>query len=90
LPDVLFYSAISLLAFIGLGWALRHHLQQATPLVFPLVFFPIVYYLTHQDDGRFRHPIDPVVIIFAACGACLLVSNLTSRLGWGASQEPTP
>ena len=90
LPDVLFYSAISVLAFIGLGWALRYRREQAAPLVFPLVFFPIVYYLTHQDDGRFRHPIDPVVVIFAACGACWLVLNLTCRMGWRASQEQSP
>ena len=79
LPDVLFYSAISVLAFIGLGWAVRHHREETTPLVFPLIFFPIVYYLTHQDDGRFRHPIDPVVIILAACGACFLFSRISAR-----------
>jgi 4-amino-4-deoxy-L-arabinose transferase-like glycosyltransferase len=81
LPDVLFYSAISLLAFIGLGWAIRFHRQESVPLLFPLIFFPIVYYLTHQDDGRFRHPIDPLVVILAACGACFLYSKFTSSAG---------
>jgi 4-amino-4-deoxy-L-arabinose transferase-like glycosyltransferase len=86
LPDVLFYSAISLLAFIGLGWAIRNHREETTPLVFPLILFPIVYYLTHQDDGRFRHPIDPVVIILAACGACFLYF----RMAGGATAGTVP
>ena len=75
LPDVLIYTMFSVLAFIGIGWAMRNRLEQTIPLLIPLIFFPIVYYLTHQDDGRFRHPIDPIVIIFAACGARFLFSK---------------
>jgi 4-amino-4-deoxy-L-arabinose transferase-like glycosyltransferase len=75
LPNALVYSVFSLLAFIGLRWAIRSHREETIPLVIPLIFFPIVYYLTHQDDGRFRHPIDPVVIIFFACGLCSLLSK---------------
>jgi 4-amino-4-deoxy-L-arabinose transferase-like glycosyltransferase len=81
LPDVLFYSAISALAFIGIGWAIRFYRQEVIPLLYPVILFPIVYYLTHQDDGRFRHPIDPVVVILAACGACFLYSKFASALG---------
>ena len=67
LPDVLTYSFISLLAFAGIGWAIHNIRYDTIPLLIPLVFFPIVYYLTHQDV-RFRHPIDPVVVIFAVYG----------------------
>jgi hypothetical protein len=66
-PDVLTYSFISFLAFAGLGWAIRNRWDYAAPLVILLVFFPLVYYLTHEDV-RFRHPIDPVVVILAVCG----------------------
>ena len=75
LPNALVYTTFSVLAFIGLGWAIRNRWEETIPLLIPLIFFPIVYYLTHQDDGRFRHPIDPLVIIFAACGLYSILSK---------------
>jgi 4-amino-4-deoxy-L-arabinose transferase-like glycosyltransferase len=84
LPNALVYTLFSVLAFIGLGWAIRNHWGETIPLLFPLIFFPVVYYLTHQDDGRFRHPIDPVVIIFAACGVYSLLSMRAGGLSEGA------
>jgi hypothetical protein len=85
-PDVLVYSLFSVLAFIGVGWAIRNRLQETIPLLIPLIFFPMVYYITHQDDGRFRHPIDPVVIIFAVCGLC----SLWPKRAGGLAQEAGP
>ena len=79
LPNALVYSIFSVLAFIGVRWAIRNRREETIPLLIPLIFFPIVYYLTHQDDGRFRHPIDPVVIIFFACGLCSLLSKAWGR-----------
>ena len=67
LPDVLTYSFISFLAFAGIGWAIRDVRYDTVPLLIPLIFFPIVYYLTHTDI-RFRHPIDPLVVIFVVYG----------------------
>jgi 4-amino-4-deoxy-L-arabinose transferase-like glycosyltransferase len=87
LPNALAYSMISVLAFIGLGWAICNHRKETIPLVIPLIFFPIVYYLTHQDDGRFRHPIDPVVIIFVACGLYSLLSKRGGSSEHRATQE---
>jgi hypothetical protein len=70
--DVLTYSSISLLAFLGVSWMIRSRWDYAVPLLVPLVFFPVVYYLTHEDV-RFRHPIDPEVVIFAVCGVFSLL-----------------
>jgi 4-amino-4-deoxy-L-arabinose transferase-like glycosyltransferase len=84
LPNALIYTMFSVLAFIGLGWSIRNRWEETIPLLFPLIFFPIVYYLTHQDDGRFRHPIDPVVIIFAACGVYSLLAKRGGVLDEGA------
>jgi hypothetical protein len=68
LPDVLTYSLFSFLAFAGIGWAIRDRRDYLVPLLIPLIFFPMAYYLTHTDI-RFRHPIDPLVVIFVAYGA---------------------
>jgi 4-amino-4-deoxy-L-arabinose transferase-like glycosyltransferase len=68
LPDVLVYSFISLLAFAGFCWAIHDRRDGAIPLAIVLIFFPLAYYLTHSDI-RFRHPIDPVVVVFMAYGA---------------------
>jgi 4-amino-4-deoxy-L-arabinose transferase-like glycosyltransferase len=84
LPNALIYTIFSVLAFIGLRWAIQNRWEETIPLLIPLIFFPIVYYLTHQDDGRFRHPIDPVVIIFAACGVYALLAKHAGDLDEGA------
>ena len=47
----------------------------------PLIFFPVAYYLTHADI-RFRHPIDPLVVIFVAYGA-ISFRWQESRMSWG-------
>lgn len=70
LPDVLIYTVMTVFGFVGVRWAARNRLAETIPLLIPLVFFPIVYYITHQDDGRFRHPIDPVIMVFVAAGVC--------------------
>jgi len=46
-----------------------------------------VYYITHQDDGRFRHPIDPIVMIFAACGMHALFSRCDGEISPASNQE---
>ena len=87
LPNAAIYTIFSVFAFIGIGWAIRHRWEETIPLLIPLFFFPIVYYLTHQDDGRFRHPIDPVVMIFAACGVYSLFTKRSRGLGQPSAEE---
>jgi len=68
IPNILMYTFISVMAFAGLVMAIRHGSEQAIPLAFLPLFLPALYYLTHSDMG-FRHPIDPVMAIFAAYAA---------------------
>jgi 4-amino-4-deoxy-L-arabinose transferase-like glycosyltransferase len=68
LPNVLLYSFVSLLAFAGIHRAIKDRRDGAIALLIPLVFFPIVYYLTHSEI-RYRHAIDPVIVVFMAYGA---------------------
>jgi hypothetical protein len=72
MPHILVYSFISLLAFVGLGFALRNGVAGAFPLAAVVVCFPLVYYLT-VPAMRYRHPIDPVMTIFFAYGATLFL-----------------
>lgn len=68
LAHIATYSLLSILSFAGLGWAIHDERDGAIPMALLLIFFPIVYYLTHSDMG-FRHPIDPVMAILAVYGA---------------------
>ena len=61
------YTSISALAFIGIGKATRDRRDYVFPLTVLVIVFPALYYLTHSDLG-FRHPIDPVMAIFAVYG----------------------
>jgi hypothetical protein len=68
LPNVLVYSFVSLLAFAGVGWAIHDRRDGVIALLIPLILIPLPYYLTHADI-RFRHPIDPGIVVFMAYGA---------------------
>jgi len=66
-PNILMYSFISFMAFAGFVLAIQNGREEAIPLAFLPAFLPAIYYLTHSDMG-FRHPIDPVLVIFMAYG----------------------
>ena len=68
LPNAFAYSLVSALAFAGLCRAVRDRRDGVVPLVIPLVFLPIAYYLTHSEV-RYRHPVDPIVVVFMASAA---------------------
>jgi len=74
LPNILIYSLISLLAFVGIERAIRERRDSVFPLLILIVVFPGIYYLTHSDLG-FRHPIDPVIAIFLVYGMSSLVKK---------------
>ncbi len=67
-PNILVYSLISLLAFTGLVRATHNGRDGVVPLMILPVVFPLVYYLTHPAI-QYRHPIDPVIVIFLVYGA---------------------
>jgi Dolichyl-phosphate-mannose-protein mannosyltransferase len=52
-------------ALLGIVMLIRRHSPHTFPLaVFP-IFFPFLYYITHTSL-RYRHPIDPVVLLLTA------------------------
>jgi 4-amino-4-deoxy-L-arabinose transferase-like glycosyltransferase len=74
IPNILMYTFISVMAFAGLIMAIRDGREEAVPLAFLPIFLPATYYLTHSDMG-FRHPIDPVLVIFAAYAVDSIVAG---------------
>ena len=71
-------SAFSVLSFAGLLLALRTQGMESLPLAVCLVVFPIPYYITHTAL-RYRHPIDPLMTIFAVYAISRLWRALSPR-----------
>jgi 4-amino-4-deoxy-L-arabinose transferase-like glycosyltransferase len=76
--DIWFCSAFSVISFAGMILALRANLLDSLPLAMCLLLFPIPYYFTHTEL-RYRHPIDPVMTIFAVYALVRLCSALPGR-----------
>ena len=76
--DVWLCSAFSVAAFAGLLLALRANWMGSLPPAICLILFPIPYYITHTAL-RYRHPIDPLMTIFAVYGISRLGRLVSSR-----------
>ena len=63
--------------FMGIVIALRGK-RPAGVLVAYLILFPLVYYITHVRQ-RYRFPVEPVILIFAAGGFVAVVKFLFKR-----------
>jgi hypothetical protein len=70
--------SLSLLGMLGVLFMYREKNQYAFPLaIFPLIY-PIVYYVTHSSL-RYRHPIDPVMVVLAIFALAYPVRVLVQR-----------
>ncbi len=64
IPNTVFCTALSILAFIGLLFAFRQNKLAATFFAMVLFSIPLLYYITHPDL-EYRHVIDPEIVILA-------------------------
>jgi 4-amino-4-deoxy-L-arabinose transferase-like glycosyltransferase len=65
-PNILFCTALTVLAFLGLRRACRDSgFARIAPYLIAFFFFPLVYYFTHPED-YYRRPIDPMMVALAA------------------------
>lgn len=74
------FATVSVLAFLGLFLAYRNH-NPAVPLfTITLLVFPVVYYITHPTP-RYRHPIEPAMVVLAAYAMTRIFSSSSLRKG---------
>ena len=66
---------MTVVMLIGLWQALRNARQAAIPYLLLLLVYPVVFYLTHPEI-RYRHVIEPEMIILAALGVRFIISEL--------------
>jgi len=65
-------------AFLGVLLLLGKKNPFAVPIISVVVFFPLLYYITHTSL-RYRHPIDPLVLLLAAIGVHGLWTGATRK-----------
>ena len=73
--NVYLTSSLTLAMLLGLWRAYRTARQTALPYLLVLSFYPLVFYVT-APTIRYRHVIDPEVVILAALGVRFLLWNL--------------
>lgn len=76
-----------LLALSGVITLIATRNNFAIPLISVLVIFPLLYYITHTSL-RYRHPIDPVVLLLAAVGLHGIWRALADRLRRAPGVQP--
>jgi hypothetical protein len=81
--------SLSLFSLLGVLFMYREKNQYAFPLAtFPLIY-PIVYYVTHTSP-RYRHPIDPVLVILATFALAYPIRALIQRRNSATFTVDTP
>jgi hypothetical protein len=64
-------------AIAGIAVLLKRRSAYAFPLASAPVVFPLLYYVTHTSV-RYRHPIDPLVLLLVAIALTAVVQALTT------------
>ena len=77
---------LALCCWAGAVLLLRDVGTRALPLLSMLMFYPIVYYVTHIE-ARYRHPIEPVIYLLAAYAACRLFDRCKEWFRKSQAQE---
>jgi 4-amino-4-deoxy-L-arabinose transferase-like glycosyltransferase len=84
IPNIFLTVVIDALALAGLYQAFRRGSSVAVPFALVLLFFPMVYYVTHWED-YYRRPIDPVFVVLASSAVLSWFARRSSEVA--ATQE---
>jgi hypothetical protein len=63
---------LTVLMLVGIWKGFRISRDATLPYLFVLAVYPFIFYLTHPEI-RYRHLIDPEIIVLAALGAKFLL-----------------
>jgi hypothetical protein len=74
-------------ALAGIAVLIRRRSDYAFPLAAYPVVFPFLYYITHTSL-RYRHPIDPVVLLLTAIAFQAVWKLCTQRFSGNRSISP--
>src|SRR5262249_30913680 len=77
--NLLINYALPLLCLTGLLLARRAVPALYWPMLATLVLFPVVYYVCHTT-ARYRHPIDPLIVVFSSYSMVQLVRAVRGKL----------
>jgi hypothetical protein len=69
------YTLLSALAFLGLRLAIPKRIPEVWLLAGLLFFYPLVYYITYFDV-RYRHPIEPEMMLLGAYAVVTCASRV--------------
>ena len=75
------------LSLLGALLAYRQRNQTALPLASVMLFFPLVFYVTHTDK-RYRHPMEPVMLILGVYALAYICTYLLKRFSPAESRTP--
>ncbi len=90
------YFGVLFSALIGIVIAVRERSRVVVPLLIPIVVFPCVYYVAMVGLYRYRFPVEPFLIVFAAYAISRLVPHdrgplaRVLQLGDPASKDARP
>jgi hypothetical protein len=66
------------LSLLGVLFAYREQNEAAVPLASVMLFFPLIFYITHSSS-RYRHPIDPVMVVLSVYALAYSVTHVLKR-----------
>jgi 4-amino-4-deoxy-L-arabinose transferase-like glycosyltransferase len=79
-PNMAVCITLTILMFAGIFRGFRNSFGNTVPLVIVLACYPVVYYATHAGM-EYRHPMDPVIVLFAATVLSSLWADRTELMG---------
>jgi 4-amino-4-deoxy-L-arabinose transferase-like glycosyltransferase len=86
---ILWNCVFAFLTFFGLWLANRLFAGEVFPLAISIIVFPVVYYVSHSSL-RYRHPIDPVMTLYASFFVVHSIAHLVKRSTTVRTHLPAP
>lgn len=81
---IVFNCTYALCGLLGLLVVRRSNPELAIPLAAIIFLYPLVYYITHTNP-RYRHPLEPVLVLSASVAVCRVAQAVYQRAGRLAS-----